>query len=63
MGKSALRISLPLIISARTVADGDRLCESPALGMSVNWFPSGSHPKEGMWIDSNAVLENPTHAH
>jgi len=31
-GKSALRTSLPLIISGRTVADGDRQCESPALG-------------------------------
>jgi hypothetical protein len=62
MGKSALRISLPLIISGRTVVDGFRPCESPTLGMGLSWFPGGSHPKEGTPTDSNAVLQNPTHA-
>ena len=62
MGKSALRISLPLIMSGGTVADGDQLCEPLEFGMGLNSFPNGSHPKEGARIDSNAVLENPTHA-
>jgi len=50
-------------MSGGTVADGDQLCEPLEFGMGVNWFPNGSHPKEGARIDSNAVLENPTHAH
>jgi hypothetical protein len=36
-------------------------CQDPATKRMTN-VPGGSHPKEGVTIDSNVALENPTHA-
>jgi hypothetical protein len=38
MGKSALRISLPLIMSGRTVTDGEPLCEWPLFVYNFDLF-------------------------
>ena len=69
MGKSALRISLPLIISGRTVTDAEPLRERPLfvydLDLLVGRFPGDKSAVRGLFQWSKPIASAPirkTHA-